>query len=120
MADEVGNQPAPSGDHPRRHDRGRLPEPAWEHLQLYEPEDTIEPLPFDMDNWWSLLANYPILGIAVDARHEGLLLAALHPSFALVAFTAAIETAAQLPDIGADGKGASARFWFAVEWIASP
>lgn len=82
---------------------------------LYEPGDHVEPLPTWIDAAWTRLESDVRLAAAVDSWHEGKLLTPLHPSFALVAFSGAIETASRLAQVeGVQGDGSAAWFWAGV------
>ena len=82
---------------------------------LYEPADHVEALPSWVAEAWTRLESDVGLAAALDSWHEGKLLTALHPSFALVAFSGAIETTARLAQVeGVQGNGSAAWFWAGV------
>jgi hypothetical protein len=94
---------------------------AWPPPAMFErpPVQTVgedEELPTWVNEAWYRLDETPGIGAALDAWHEGIHLLPLHPSFALVAFAGAIETAARAQ--GFNGSSAEV-FWNGVERVAT-
>jgi hypothetical protein len=70
-----------------------LPAPELWHEKNAEPEPSL--LPSRLDEVWTMLLANPLLANALTIWHQGLLLTPVYPSFALVAFTGAIEGIAE-------------------------
>lgn len=97
--------------------------PGW--WPDYSPQVGLrdeEPLPTWLIEAWQRLETEPAsrpAAAALSLWHEGILLKAEHPSFALVAFAASIEQLGHLlpKPLNAPTSGARAQFWAALEIV---